>query len=233
MTYVLDTKKIRVVDGTLAAIAGWRAINLTPSLTLKFVLHVPKLSINLFYTHQITKDLNKDQIIGRMIGQAREQKGFYFLETSSGNGDMVPHSHLSTISSPKKDQIWLHHFHLGHPPFSLLKKMFPSLFTHLDVNNFHYETCELAKHHRMSFLLSNKMSSTPFSLIHTHVWEPSRIPNILGHNGLCPLLMIILEWLDFSFGKINLMWAMCFLFFTKWLATNLGSKLKLFDNGRE
>ena len=71
--------------------------------------------------------------------------------------------------------------------------MFPSLFTHLDVNSFHYETCELAKHHRMSFLLSNKMSSTHFSLIHTHVWEPSRIPNILGHNGLCPLLMIILE----------------------------------------
>ena len=172
-------------------IAGQGNINLTLSLTLKFVLHVPKLLINLLYIHQITKDLNcsvtffssycvfQDRIMRRMIGHAREWVGFYFLETSSGSGDILPRSHLSTFS-PNKYQIWLHHFRLGHPPFSLLNKMFPSSFTHLDVNNFHCGTCELAKHHRVSFLMSNKKSSTPFALIHTDIWGSSRIPNISG-----------------------------------------------------
>ena len=29
--------------------------------------------------------------------------------------------------------------------------MFPSLFTNLDLENFHYEVCELAKHKYVSF----------------------------------------------------------------------------------
>ena len=55
--------------------------------------------------------------------------------------------------------------------------MFPSLFTYLDVNSFHCETCKLAKY-RVSFPLRNKKSSTSFALIRTNVWRPSWIQNI-------------------------------------------------------
>ena len=66
-------------------------------------------------------------------------------------------------------QIWLWHQRLGHPSFTLLQKKFPSLFQHNNVSKFQCETCELAKHHRVSFPLSSNKSSAPFSLIHTGV----------------------------------------------------------------
>ena len=58
--------------------------------------------------------------------------------------------------------------------------MFPSLFKGLDVEYFHCEVCELAKHKRVYFPISNKRSSIPFYLIHSDIWGSSPIPNITG-----------------------------------------------------
>ena len=44
--------------------------------------------------------------------------------------------------------------------------MFPYLFQGLDIYEFHCETCELAKHTRVSFPICNKRSSHHFHLIH-------------------------------------------------------------------
>ena len=77
-------QKIKVADGMLA-IAGQGTINLIPSLTLKYVLHVPNL--NLSSIHQITRDLNssvtffpsycvfQDRIIGRMLDMLGNGRG--------------------------------------------------------------------------------------------------------------------------------------------------------------
>ena len=59
---------------------------------------------------------------------------------------------------------------MGHPSFQVVKAIFPSLFKNLNVGSLHCEVCELAKHKRVSFPISNKMSSFPFSLVHTDVW---------------------------------------------------------------
>ena len=138
-------KNIRVIDDTLATMAGQGKIAFTSSLTLKFVLHVPKLSANLLSIHQITRDLNctitffpshcvtQDRTTGRMNGHAKELEGFYLLRSSFGNGDCMPLSHFSKKFSLDKAQIWLHHHNLGHPSFPLPKKRFPSLFDKLDV----------------------------------------------------------------------------------------------------
>ena len=58
--------------------------------------------------------------------------------------------------------------------------MFPTLFKGLDIQSFHYDICEYAKHTRVSFPISNKRSSFHFFLIHSDIWGPSTIPNILG-----------------------------------------------------
>ncbi|KAJ9679119.1 hypothetical protein PVL29_021142 [Vitis rotundifolia] len=58
--------------------------------------------------------------------------------------------------------------------------MFPHLFQGLDISEFHCETCELAKHTRVSFPISNKISSYPFHLIHSDIWGPSTISNVFG-----------------------------------------------------
>ncbi|PON38244.1 LOW QUALITY PROTEIN: hypothetical protein PanWU01x14_314000 [Parasponia andersonii] len=79
-------QKIKLADGTLASIAGKRTTPLTPSLLLKYVLHVPKLTINLLSIHKLTKDLNckavflpnhcvfQELVIGNMIGLAKERE---------------------------------------------------------------------------------------------------------------------------------------------------------------
>ena len=56
--------------------------------------------------------------------------------------------------------------------------MFP-LFRKLDVESFHCDVCNLAKHKRSTFPTNNnKRSSEPFHLIHSDIWGPSHVPNI-------------------------------------------------------
>ena len=50
--------------------------------------------------------------------------------------------------------------------------MFSLIFKNIDVDTFHCDVYEFAKHHRVSFPLSNKRSSFPFALIHSDYWGP-------------------------------------------------------------
>ena len=52
-----SNKKIVVANGSLATIAGFGDIYITPTLILKNVLHVPKLSANLVSIQTFTHDL--------------------------------------------------------------------------------------------------------------------------------------------------------------------------------
>ena len=184
--------KTTVADGSLITVAGLGNIQLSPFITLKNVLHVPKLSTNLISIQKLTHDMNcsvffypshcifQDQVSGKRIGHAKERDGLYYLEeprTSSVIKNKLP---LSLLSSSNKDTIWLHHFRLGHPSFGVLKTMFPSLFKGLSAEFFHCDVCELAKHKRVSFPISNERSSIPFYLIHSDIWGPSTIPNVSG-----------------------------------------------------
>ena len=49
-----SNKKIALVDGSLTIVAGKGEIKIHPSLVLKNVLHVPKLSTNLVSIHKLT-----------------------------------------------------------------------------------------------------------------------------------------------------------------------------------
>lgn len=62
--------------------------------------------------------------------------------------------------------MWLEHCRVGQPDL-LVKSMFPSFFRSVDVSILHYESSKLAKFHRLSFPMVNKISLVPFSLIHT------------------------------------------------------------------
>ena len=101
--------------------------------------------------------------------------GLYHLELSQKNSNNLP---LSFPSSSNKDIIWLYHLRLGHPSFRVLKVIFPYLFQGSDIYEFHHDTCESAKHTRVSFPISNKRSSHHFHLIHSGIWGPSTILNV-------------------------------------------------------
>ena len=74
---------ISIADGTLITVAGQGEVQISPSITLKNVLHVPKLSTNLISIQKLTKDLScnvvfysnscilQDKNSGRMIGHAK------------------------------------------------------------------------------------------------------------------------------------------------------------------
>ncbi|CBI34284.3 unnamed protein product, partial [Vitis vinifera] len=147
-TYTLNpsNKKIVVANGSLATIAGFGDIYITPTLILKNVHHVPKFSANLVSIQKLTHDLKcyviflpsycvlQEQGSGRRIGLAKERSGLYHLESSQKTSNNLS---LSFLSSSNKETIWLYHLRLGHPSFRVLKVMFPHLFQGLDISEFH------------------------------------------------------------------------------------------------
>lgn len=54
----LGNQQITVVDGSPTNIARQGNLYLTPSISLKDVLHIPKLSTNLISVHKIAKELH-------------------------------------------------------------------------------------------------------------------------------------------------------------------------------
>ena len=78
-----------------------------------------------------------------------------------------------SLSSHNKD-LWLCHYRLGHPSFSTLKIMFPSLFQRLGIGVFHCDDCEFAKHKCASFpkisFAINKVCQSVASPMDSH-WE--------------------------------------------------------------
>ena len=89
-----SNKEIAVANGSLATVAGFGEIYITPTLILKNVLHVPKLLASLVSIQKLTHDLKcyaiffpsccvfQKQGSGRRIGLAKETNGLYPLELS-------------------------------------------------------------------------------------------------------------------------------------------------------
>jgi len=184
-------KQIVIANGTSIPIKGQGHVTFNPNLFVKIVLHVPNLSTNLISVHQLTRDLNcrvifsphlcefQDMAMGRMIGAVEEKHGPYVLKQELLQPVKFP-TKSTCISQSSHLDIWLHHYHLGHPPFYLLKAMFPVLFKQSDPSVFHCDVCEFSKHHRVSYPISNKRSAHPFALVHLDVWGPSRTLNCSG-----------------------------------------------------
>ena len=96
-----STRKVVTADGSLTTVAGIGDVQINSSLTLKNVLHVPKLSTNLISIHKLTHDLccqftfddtycifqEKDS--GKTIGRAKEQNCLYYLELPSHNHEKM------------------------------------------------------------------------------------------------------------------------------------------------
>jgi hypothetical protein len=142
---------------------------------------------------RITRELNcrvifysdycffQDLVTGRIIGSGSLRDGLYYLDSQPTQGRLTQAYH-TVRTDDSVARIWLWHQWLGHPSFLLLQQMFHSLFLHNHVSKFQCETCELAKHHRVSFSPSITKSDAPFVLVHTDVWGPSQVVSLSGHR---------------------------------------------------
>ncbi|WJZ83402.1 hypothetical protein VitviT2T_003088 [Vitis vinifera] len=135
----------------------------------------------------------------------------------------------------KKFEIWLWHRRLGHASFGYLKKLFPSLFAKSDISGFRYDICELAKSHRASFSLILNKSPFPFMVIHSNVWDPSKVPTLSGSRWFVTFIddCTRMRWLCLMKTKdeVNLL----FKNFHKMIETQYNAKVRVLrsDNGGE
>ncbi|RDX81124.1 hypothetical protein CR513_38237, partial [Mucuna pruriens] len=177
---------ITIANGDHVPIVGFDNIQLHSSLSLHNVLHVPKLANNLISINRLIQDWNcavtffrshcviQELTMGRTIGVAKDQGGLCYLQhTKIGNNtnkEELPSSQQATLETWAASQIWLYHKCLGHPPFGLLKTMFPHLFIKESVESF---IINFSKHHHAIFSPSNNKSLEPFDLTHSDVWGPT------------------------------------------------------------
>ena len=100
-----------------------------------------------------------------MIGTRCESHGLYCLRTSAHIGMFM-------------DSPYLLHAQLGHPSLDKMQQLVPSLSK---LSNFSCESCLLGKHSRSSFPSSvSQRASSPFALVHSDIWGPSRVESNLG-----------------------------------------------------
>nr|KYP62702.1 Copia protein [Cajanus cajan] len=178
---------ITVVNGQGVPICGSGNIISESSIVLNDVLHVPQLANNLISVQKLTKDLNcsvtffstncifQNLATGKTILTAKEQSELYLLEFDDQRKTKIM-SQQATSETWENSQIWLHPKSLGlrHPSFNLLTSLFPHLFTKESIEFFNCDICQLSKHHRASYPIINKKSTSPFDLIHSDVWGPVR-----------------------------------------------------------
>ncbi|RDX97962.1 hypothetical protein CR513_19196, partial [Mucuna pruriens] len=166
-------KLITVANGDHVPIVGSDKSNFTPLYLYTILIQDWNCAVTFFRSHCVIQELTT----GRTIGVAKEEGELYYLQHikigNNTNKEELPSSQRATLETWAAFQIWLYHKCLGHPPFELLKTMFPHLFTKESVESFKCDICQFSKHHRATFSPSNNKSLEPFDLIHSDVWGPA------------------------------------------------------------
>ena len=162
-----------------------------------------------------------------MIGCGIKGGKLYYLELQPKDSNKL---HQALIADrfdgeKKRYEIWLWHQRLGHVSFGYFKKLFPSLFATCDIYSFHCNVCELAKSYRTSHPSVLNKCPLPFMVIHSDVWDPSKVPTL---GGLCWFVTFIDDctratWLSLmkSKGEVNLF----FQNFHKMIGTQYNAKV--------
>ena len=190
-TPCLDNTTVRIADGTLSKAVGIGSVIISNDIVLKSVLFVPNLDCNLLSISKITRDLNcvtkflpnvcvfQVSSSERTIGNARLCAGLYLLRANDPKNKTQKSSFVSFLDKNKKSAEMLWHYKLAHPNFLYLRKLFPFSFNKSE-KFLHCEICQLSKHTRSSYQNQTYKPSYPFLVIHSDVWEPSKINNITG-----------------------------------------------------
>lgn len=140
-----------------------------------------------FFLQEIS---TKEKMIKEKIGNANHCKGLYFLEKvrsdsfercssvySCKNNSVVPR--IDRLDS-RISHILLWHKRMGHPNFLYMKNVKPDLFNGILLDCLQCETCIFGKLSRAQYPAKDYKESKPFNLIHSDIWGPSRVLNVIG-----------------------------------------------------
>ena len=241
---------VRIADGSLSKVAGTGSVVLSRDLTLNSVLLVPNLDCNLLSISKLTKEKKyitnfssthcefQDLDSGKTIGNAEECSGLYILKEHHDPQEqpqMVIGGNSFSVSCQNNDSaIMLWHYRLGHPNVMYLKHLFPSLFNK-NPKSFECEICQLSKQVRSHFPIQPYKVSSPFSMIHSDIWGPSRIKNVTGTRWFVSFIddHTRLTWVFLMKEKSET--GQIFKIFKNMIQTQFQSKIQILksDNARD
>jgi transposase InsO family protein len=171
----------------------------------------------------------------KMIGSGSLKDGLYYLDSQPDTHGRLIQAYHTVRADDSAARIWLWHQRLGHLSFLILQQMFPALFLHNNVSKFQCETCELSKHHRVSFSPSINNSDAPFVLVHTDVWGPSRVVSLFGYRWFVSFIddFSRTTWVYLLKDKSDMF--SVFQMFYKMVHTQFNTTIKIVrsDNGSE
>ncbi|KAI5327155.1 hypothetical protein L3X38_026551 [Prunus dulcis] len=174
--------------------------------------------------------LPKNILTGKTIGCSTRQGKLYYLDWAPESEIKVGQAFTTsgTRSEGVRGKVWLWHKRLGHASFNYLKKLFPLLFSSLDVSSFQCDTCELAKSHRVSFPLSSNKSLVSFSLIHSDVWGSAKIATPTGARSFVTFIYDCTSMTWVSLLKTKGEVSSKFQHFIKWWRLNFMPEFRFF-----
>ena len=168
-----------MANGSQTIAKGFGSTCPLPSLPFTFVVYVPDFPFNLISISKLTRDLHcvftfshnfvtlQDRSTWKTIGIGHESQGLFHLNSPL----------CSTTCTSTKAPLLLHS-RLGHPSLSKFQKLVPHFFSLFSLE---YESCQLGKHTRVLFPKHlDPRTKSPFELVHTDVWGPSRSMSTLG-----------------------------------------------------
>ena len=176
--------KVQTAGGGILSILGVGDVCLSPLGTLKGVLHVENLRANLISILKIVDDhgwrfiLDSDdcflcdKVSGRKISSFRQEGGLLLLDAPSRQ------CLVSQSSSSKEERVIRLHRRMGHPPFDLMKNIYPSLFHGVSNNCLFCNACHMAKLRRSSFKSLDDRCLSPFECVHSDVWGPCPVDSL-------------------------------------------------------
>ena len=170
---------ITLANGSQTMAKGIELTSPLPSIPLTSVFYVSDSPFNLLSISKLTRDLNclitfsdnsvtlQDRSTGRTIGIRREFQGLFNLSSPSS----------FTVCTSIETHLLIYS-HLGHLNISKFRVMVPRFSS---LSSIECESCQLGKHSRVSFPKRlDQRTKSPFELIHTDIWGPSRTESTLG-----------------------------------------------------
>ena len=170
---------ITLAHGSQTIAKGIGSVCSLPSLPLTSVLYVHNFPFNLISISKLTRDLHcalifshnsvtlQDQSTRKTIDIGHESQGLFHLSLPL----------CSTVCTSTEAPLLLHS-RLGHPSLSKFRKLVPHFSS---LSSLERESCQLGKHTRVLFpKLLNPRTKSPFELVHTDDWGPSRSTFTLG-----------------------------------------------------
>ncbi|KAK2989169.1 hypothetical protein RJ640_014132 [Escallonia rubra] len=158
------------------------SVSLADDITLRHVLYVPNLAVNLIYVSCLATDANcfvsfsqdicvlQDRTSKSLIGLGKMHRGVFMFQ---------PLSTATVVAVYESESYELWHRRMGHPSsqplihLPIVSVVSPSLKTICDV-------CCRAKHTRTVFPDSTSRAMDIFGLIHCDIWGPYRVSTISG-----------------------------------------------------